>query len=123
MSDTDRVRAWRDRLKQEGRVAMTIWVTAETKARYEDLARTYHRSPSELVQQALDAYRPDQATGIDTVTDTITDAERLRTFIRTEMVQFANNVTATIAATVTDTVMMQLQALVQAAVSAGASVT
>jgi hypothetical protein len=45
MRDTDRVRAWRDRLKQEGRVPMTIWVTAETKARYEDLALTYHRSP------------------------------------------------------------------------------
>ena len=87
MSDTDRVRAWRDRLKQEGRVAMTIWVTAETKARYEDLALTYHRSPSELVQQALDAYRPDQATGADTVTDAVADTEQLRTFIRMEMGQ------------------------------------
>jgi Protein of unknown function (DUF3018) len=40
MSDTERVRAWRDRLKQEGRVPMTIWIKADTKARYEDLALT-----------------------------------------------------------------------------------
>jgi predicted transcriptional regulator len=119
MSDTERVRAWRERLKQEGRVPMTIWVTAETKARYEDLALTYHRSPSELAQQALDAYRPDQAA----VTDTITDAERLRAFIRTEMAQFTSDVTATITAAVTDTLMAQLQELVQAAVSAGVSAT
>jgi hypothetical protein len=48
MSDTERVRAWRDRLKQAGVVPMTIWVGAETKARYEDLALQSHRSPSEL---------------------------------------------------------------------------
>src|SRR2546425_12705191 len=57
MSDTERVRAWRQRLKDGGLVPMTIWVKAETKARYEDLALQSHRSGSELVQLALDAYR------------------------------------------------------------------
>ena len=61
MSDTERVRAWRQRLKEGGLVPMTIWVKAETKARYEDLALQSHRSGSELVQLALDAYRLDPA--------------------------------------------------------------
>jgi hypothetical protein len=70
MSDTARVRAWRQRLKEEGRVAMTIWVKADTKARYDDLALTYHQSPSELAQQALDAWSPTRVLSTDTVTDT-----------------------------------------------------
>jgi hypothetical protein len=100
MSDTERVRAWRDRLKQEGRVPMTIWVTAATQARYEDLALTYHRSPSALAQQALDAYRPDQAA----VADAVTDTERLRAFIRAEMAQLQDVVPAAVAAAVSATV-------------------
>lgn len=119
MSDTDRVRAWRDRLKQAGRVPMTIWVTAETKARYEDLALTYHRSPSELAQQALDAYRTDASA----VSASVSDTEQLRTLIRAEMAQVTQEVTATVTATVTDTLMTQLQDLVQAAVSAIVSAT
>jgi predicted transcriptional regulator len=79
---------------------MAIWVTAETKARYEDLALTYHRSPSALVQQALDAYRPDAA-----VSDTDTDTELLRALIRTEITQHIDDVTATVTATVTETLM------------------
>ncbi len=119
MSDTDRVRAWRDRLKQAGRVPMTIWVTAETKARYEDLALMYHRSPSELVQQALDAYRPAQAS----VSDTAPDTEQLHTLLRAELAQLTSEVTATVTETVTETLMTQLAGLVQAAVSAGVSAT
>jgi hypothetical protein len=55
MSDTERVRAWRQRLKDNGLVPMTIWVKAETKTRYEDLALQSHRSASEVAQLALDA--------------------------------------------------------------------
>jgi hypothetical protein len=121
MSDTERVRAWRDRLKQEGRVPMTIWVLAETRARYEDLALTYHRSPSELAQQALDAYRPDHLS----VSASITETERLRALIQAELAQLTEQVTATITATVTETLMAQLPSPVQAAivVPASASVT
>lgn len=122
MSDTDRVRAWRDRLKQAGRVPMTIWVTAETKARYEDLAVTYHRSPSELAQQALDAYRPETMASA-----TESDTAQLRTLIRTELAQLTadvtDSVTDTVTAKVTDTIMPQIQALVQAAVVTVVSAT
>ena len=118
MSDTDRVRAWRDRLKQAGRVPMTIWVTAETKARYEDLALTYHRSPSELAQQALDAYRPDT-----TVSAPGADTERLRALVRAELAQLTTGITDTVTATVTATIMAQLPHVLQKAVSGSASVT
>ena len=116
MSDTERVRAWRDRLKQEGRVPMTIWIKADTKARYEDLARTYHRSPSELAQQALDAYHPDAM-----VSATESDAEQLRTLIRAEMAKVTADVTAAVTATVTETLMAMVQELVQATIAAGVS--
>jgi hypothetical protein len=53
MSDTERVRAWRQRRKDNGLVPMTIWVKADTKARYEDLALQSHRSPSEVAPQGL----------------------------------------------------------------------
>jgi hypothetical protein len=133
MSDTDRVRAWRDRLKQAGRVPMTIWVMAETKARYEDLALTYHRSPSELAQQALDAYRPDHPS----VSASVTDAAQLRALIQAELAQLTDQVTvtvtarvtdtatATVTAAVTETLVAQLPGLVQAAIAAtvSASVT
>ncbi len=119
MSDTDRVRAWRDRLKQAGRVPMTIWVTAATKTRYEDLALTYHRSPSELAQQALDAYRPAQGS----VADTVTDIEQIRTLISAEIAQLSANVTDTVTATVTETLLAQLPSLLQTTVPGCASVT
>lgn len=120
MSDTDRVRAWRDRLKQAGLVPMTIWVKAETKARYEDLALSYHRSPSELAHQALDAYRPDRPS----VSASVTDTEQIRSFIQAEVAQLTATVTATVTdtvtatatATVTEALMAQLPGLVQAAV-------
>jgi Recombinase len=118
MSDTERVRAWRDRLKQEGRVPMTIWIKADTKARYEDLALTYHRSPSELAQQALDAYHPDAM-----VSATASDTEQLRTLIRAEMAKVTADVTAAVTAAVTETLMAMVQELVQATIAAGASAT
>jgi hypothetical protein len=111
MSDTERVRAWRQRLKDGGLVPMTIWVKAETKARYEDLALQSHRSGSELVQQALDAYRLDPAT----VAATVPDIEQLRAFIRDELDQTTAIITATVTATVTETLTAALSALVQAA--------
>ncbi len=77
MSDTERVRAWRQRLKDNGLVPMTIWVKAETKARYEDLALQSHHSASELAQLALDAYRLDSAL----VSSTATDTEQIRAIV------------------------------------------
>jgi len=109
MSDTERVRAWRQRLKEGGLVPMTIWVKAETKARYEDLALQSHRSGSELAQLALDAYRLDPAA----VAAPVTDTAQLRDLIRDELDQAIAVVTATVTATVTDTIAAVLPPMVE----------
>ena len=110
MSDTERVRAWRQRLKEGGLVPMTIWVKAETKARYEDLAVRSHRSGSELAQQALDAYCLDPA-----VAAAVPDTAQLRALIRDELDQATAIITTTVTATVTETMKEALLALVPAA--------
>jgi hypothetical protein len=112
MSDTERVRAWRQRLKEGGLVPMTIWVRPDTKARYQDLAARQHRSGSELVQLALDAYRLDQAT----VAATVSDTEQLRALIRDELDQTTAIMTVTVTATVTETITEMLPDIVAAAV-------
>jgi hypothetical protein len=111
MSDTERVRAWRQRLKDGGLVPMTIWVKPETKARYQDLASRQHRSGSELAQLALDAYRLDPAAGAASVTDTA----QIRSLIREELDQTTAILTVTVTATVTETIKEALPAMVQAA--------
>ena len=111
MSDTERVRAWRQRLKDNGLVPMTIWVKAETKARYEDLALQSHHSASEVAQLALDAYRLDPAL----VSATATDTAQLHTLIREELDEAMAIVTATVTAIVTDTAKETLPALVETA--------
>lgn len=83
MSDTERVRAWRQRLKQAGLVPLTVWVRADTKLRYEDLALQSRRSVSEVAQRALDRYHvaPDVLAASETTVAT------LRLLIREELAQ------------------------------------
>jgi hypothetical protein len=119
MSDTERVRAWRQRLKDGGLVPMTIWVNPETQARYQDLAARSHRSGSELVQLALDAYRLDPAA----VAASVTDIEQIRTIIRDELDQTTAIITATVTSTVAETLTAMLPALVQAAMPPSVSDT
>src|SRR5439155_141165 len=104
MSDTERVRAWRQRLKDRGLVPMMVWVKPETKARYQDLALQSHRSGSALVQLALDAYRLDPAL----VSAAATDTEQIRAIIREELDEAMAIMTATVTAMVTDTVQEML---------------
>jgi Protein of unknown function (DUF3018) len=111
MSDTARVRAWRQRLKDSGLVPMTIWVPADTKARYEDLALQSHRRVSELAQHALAAYRLDPSL----VSAPITDTEQLQGLIRDEIDQAIAIVTATVTATVTEAVTTALPAMIETA--------
>jgi hypothetical protein len=119
MSDTERVRTWRQRLKEGGLVPMTIWVKAETKARYEDLALQSHRSGSELAQLALEAYRLDPAA----VAVPVTDVEQLRALIREELDQTTAIITATVTATVTEIIAAALPAMVETALQRSVSDT
>ncbi len=111
MSDTARVRAWRQRLKAGGLVPMTIWVPADTKARYEDLALQSRRSVSELAQHALAAYRLDPSL----VAAPITDTEQLQGLIRDEIDQAIAIVTATVTATITEAITAALPAMIETA--------
>jgi hypothetical protein len=119
MRETECRRTWRQRLQDGGLAAMTIWVKAETKARYEALALQSHRSGSELAQLALDAYHP----GPPSVSATSTETEPLRALIREELDQVMAILTATVTATVTETLTEALPALVQAAMPPGDAAT
>src|SRR6266446_9347326 len=117
MSDTERVRAWRKRLKEGGLVPMTIWVKADTKARYEDLTLQSHRSGSELAQLALEVYRLDPAAAAAPVADTA----QLRALIRDELDQTTAIITATVTATVTEALTAMLPVLAQTTMPPGVS--
>ena len=110
MSDTERVRAWRQRLKDGGLVPMTFWLGPETKAHYQDMAVQSHRRPSELAQLALDAYRLDPAA----VAASVTDIAQLRALIREELDQTTAIITATVTATISETITTALPAMVEA---------
>jgi predicted transcriptional regulator len=91
--NTARVRQWRQTQKELGLVPLTIWLSAETKLRLEDMALQSRRTVSELAQEALAAYRVSE-----TVTATISDTALIRELIREELAQ----IIPTIAAPVTD---------------------
>jgi hypothetical protein len=74
MSDTNRVQEWRKRQKDQGKEPVTVWLSREEKRRLEGLAKTWHCSTSELVQQAWAAYHPENSP----VTAAVTDTEQLR---------------------------------------------
>ena len=77
MSDTDRVQRWRKRQREDGKEPMTIWLSHDEKLRLEDLAQTWHCSPSTLVQQALAQYHP----GSPAVSGTLADTAQVRTLV------------------------------------------
>jgi predicted transcriptional regulator len=83
---------------------MTIWLSHEEKARLVDMAQRWHRSPSEMIREALAQFDPVSSR----VTATETDTEQLRTLIRDELVS-----SSIVAATVTDTVADTLPTLVR----------
>ena len=104
MSESDRVQRWRDTKRQQGLEPMTIWLSHEEKARLVDMAQRWHRSPSEMIREALAQFDPVSSR----VTATETDTEQLRTLIRDELVS-----SSIVAATVTDTVADTLPTLVR----------
>src|SRR5262252_9636835 len=108
MSASQRVQAWRQRMREEGKEPMTIWLDREEKLRLEDVARLWRCSPSALVQQALANFHP--MNPYDTVTRT--DTEQLRALIQGE-IAVSPHVTATVTATVAATLAQDLPALVR----------
>jgi hypothetical protein len=58
MSTTERVQRWRQRMREAGKEAMTIWLSRDAKLRLEDLASVWRMTPSELIEQALAQFHP-----------------------------------------------------------------
>src|SRR5215471_8558612 len=108
MSASQRVQAWRQRMREEGKESMTIWLGREDKLRLEDLARLWRCSPSALVQQALANFHPPNQH----VTAIETDTEQLRELIQGE-IAVSPHITATVTETVTVTLAQDLPALVR----------
>src|SRR5215475_10879654 len=108
MSASQRVQAWRQRMREEGKEPMTIWLGHEDKLRLEDLARDWRCSPSALVQQALANFHPTNPY----VTATETDTEQLRELIQGE-IAVSPHVAATVTATIAATLAQDLPPLVR----------
>jgi hypothetical protein len=77
MSDADRIQRWRQRMRDEGKEPMSLWLSRDTKLRLEDMAATWHCSPSELVEQALAQFHP----GNPSVPGTVADTELLQAML------------------------------------------
>jgi hypothetical protein len=58
MAEHNRVARWRQRLRDKGKKAVTVWLSTEEELRLKDLAATWHTSPSEVMQRALAQFQP-----------------------------------------------------------------
>lgn len=109
MSDTERVKRWRQRQRQAGKEPLTIWLTTEEKLRLEDQALRQRCSPSELIARMLAQGHGESLP----VTATVTDTEQIRVLVQQELA-LSQNVSATVADTVTATLHQALPGLVRA---------
>ena len=111
MSDTGRVARWRQRMRDEGKEPMTIWLSRDEKLRLEDLARTWRGTPSAMVEQALAQFRP----GSPSVTATVPDTEQLRVLMQEALLE-TTAVTELVTDIVTATLARDLPMLVRESV-------
>ena len=70
MDNTSRVAQWRQRMRDEGKEALTVWLSHDAKLRLEDLASAWHATTSEMVEQALAHFHPGNPPRIGNDTDT-----------------------------------------------------
>jgi hypothetical protein len=66
----NRVARWRQRLRDEGKKAVTVWLSTDEELRLKDLAATWHTSPSEIMQRALAQFQPGRPPSLSISTDT-----------------------------------------------------
>src|SRR4029453_3027984 len=70
MDNTSRVAQWRQRLRDEGKEAVPVWINHDTKLPLEDLASIWNTLTSEMVEQALAQFHPGNPPCIGNCTDT-----------------------------------------------------
>jgi len=108
MADTSRVQRWREGKRKEGLEAMTIWLSPEEKARVADLAHRWHRSPSEILREAIAQFNPLSPCDTDMATDTT----QLRVLLQEELAT-SPVVTDTVTEVVTAMLARDLPAMVR----------
>jgi hypothetical protein len=69
MAEHSRVARWRQRLRDEGKKAITVWLSTDEELRLKDLATTWHTSPSEIMQRALAQFQPGRPPRLSSSTD------------------------------------------------------
>jgi hypothetical protein len=85
MAETSRVARWRQRLRNEGKAAITLWLTKEDKGRLVDMAQQWRTSPSALVAEALTGYQPTCAPTVAPDTDPSQIQVLIREVLREEL--------------------------------------
>jgi predicted transcriptional regulator len=111
MSDTDRIQRWRQRMREQGKEPVTLWLSREVKLRLADLAATSRSTTAEIVEQALAHFQP----GSHSVTATVADTAQLRVLME-EAVLETTAVTELVTDIVTATLARDLPPLVHAAI-------
>ena len=96
MSEGSRVQRWRQQLREQGKKAITVWLTTEEEMRLKDLALQAHCSPSAIMQHALAQFAPRPTQGISNGPDTLL----IQRLIREELARIQGALVP-----VTDTVM------------------
>jgi predicted transcriptional regulator len=112
MTDTNRVKRWRDAKRDRGLKAVTIWLTPEEELRLKDMALQWHCSPSVVMQQALAQVSAQAPPRINTETD----MSQIRELIRAEFLAMQGEkatVTETVTEVVTETLARDLPVLVR----------
>jgi len=111
MSDTDRVQRWRQRMREQGKEPVTLWLSREVKLRLDELAATSRSTTAEIVEQVLAHFQP----GGPPVTATVADTAQLRVLME-EAVLETTAVTELVTDIVTATLARDLPPLVHAAI-------
>jgi hypothetical protein len=112
MSDADRVQRWRQRMREEGKEPMTIWLSRDEKLRLEDLARTWRCTTAAMVEQALAQFHP----GSPPVPVTVPDTEQLRALMQEALLE-TTAVTELVTDIVTATLARDLPIVVREAIA------
>jgi hypothetical protein len=81
MDTTTRVQRWRQRRRDAGKEAMTVWLSRDAKLRLEDLAAVWRVTPSELIEQALAQFQPGSPPRFGNDTETLRLQEAIETVL------------------------------------------
>jgi hypothetical protein len=92
MGEVSRVTRWRERLRQQGKKAVTVWLSADEELRLKDLALQWHCSPSEIMQHALAQFHPGRPPRLGDDTETQqhnlgndTDISQIQAWLQAEL--------------------------------------